>query len=539
MSTQFGWNIARWAKRVEFSGALRAPGSSIFNFVQSGGNTSAGATSLAATFSNAVAVGDLVVVSTGCYQSSPATVVVSDNYGNVYHNAAHSGLNINTGTPEVLDIWYTVVAASGSSFQVTMTPSASAAVSLAIADFSVTGAPVAVTSASSASGISALASAGSVGVPSTALVVSATAWGNSAGNPSAPGGGFAWIYSTNSTGGGIGFAAEYETGVTSNPATPTFGFGGSTGWGAIAASFTIGGALIGWPPARPVRGLYRYQGKWGRTWRPGGLGPPPPPAILSTVRAPVKRSRGLPPPRGRVWIPGRIAVSGPPLTGVRALSPGRRSPGAAFRGRRAWLPVLPSSPPLTIYHVYANSGIGDPINYRSPIASLTTPGFQTSALSHPGTWSFGVRAFDQGSGLEEQNLDCGVTLILDSSGNDITNQPPPPLAIRAYAKAGGAIQVEWTYPLSTPLSTPTGFHVYIGAGTTPNYTTPAATVPYNRMAANTFVQVISGLGDGVSYSVGVRAYNAVSEESNTNVVSVTAVATGPAAVDLFTGIATE
>ncbi len=60
----------------------------------------------------------------------------------------------------------------------------------------------------------------------------------------------------------------------------------------------------------------------------------------------------------------------------------------------------------TAYHVYANTGGGDPIDYSSVVDTTATLTYPTSALSYPGTWSFGVRAFDTVSGLEEQNLDC-------------------------------------------------------------------------------------------------------------------------------------
>jgi hypothetical protein len=43
----------------------------------------------------------------------------------------------------------------------------------------------------------------------------------------------------------------------------------------------------------------------------------------------------------------------------------------------------------------------------------------------------------------------------------------------------------------------------------------------------------------MTYTIGVRAYNATAEESNSNTVIVTADATGPAAVGALTGTATS
>jgi hypothetical protein len=196
----------------------------------------------------------------------------------------------------------------------------------------------------------------------------------------------------------------------------------------------------------------------------------------------------------------------------------------------------------TGYHIYSNTGAGDPINYASPVATITSPATTTwssSALTHPGTWSFGVRAFDTVSGLEEENLDCSVTIVLDASGQDITNQPPAPVGLRAFATAGGAIRVEWISPPTTVVQQPQGFHVYFGTGGTPNYASPAATVLFAAATANTFATNLTGLTDGITYTIGVRAYNAIAEETNTNTVTVTADATGPNAVVSLTAIATS
>ena len=74
---------------------------------------------------------------------------------------------------------------------------------------------------------------------------------------------------------------------------------------------------------------------------------------------------------------------------------------------------------------------------------------------------------------EEQNLDAAVTIILDDSGNDITNRPKPPFAIRSFATAGGSIRVEWAYNTINPRPIPTGFHVYLG---TPPLLVPTAQI---------------------------------------------------------------
>jgi hypothetical protein len=182
------------------------------------------------------------------------------------------------------------------------------------------------------------------------------------------------------------------------------------------------------------------------------------------------------------------------------------------------------------YHIYSNTGAGDPINYTTAIATTGLLEWTSSPLTFPGIWRFGVRAFNPVNSLEEENLDCLITIILDASGNDITNRPLPPTALRAFATAGGGIRVEWAYNTINPSPVPTGFHVYIGTPGTPNYSLIVAAVSFQASIAGTFVANVAGLANGTTYTIGVRAYNATAEEPNTNTVNVTAISVGPTAV---------
>ncbi len=196
---------------------------------------------------------------------------------------------------------------------------------------------------------------------------------------------------------------------------------------------------------------------------------------------------------------------------------------------------LVADPGGLAYHVYANSGAGDALNYMSAVATVDGTTWTSSVLAAPGTWSFGVRAFDANG--EEQNLDCAVTIVLDAYGNDITNRPMSPIGLRAFATAGGSIRVEWFYPPTNGPRAPTGFNVYVGMGGTPVYSAPATTVSFNTGVFNTFVANLTSLVEGTTYSIGVRACNASGEEANTTSVSILADATGPAAVDSLTATA--
>jgi hypothetical protein len=217
----------------------------------------------------------------------------------------------------------------------------------------------------------------------------------------------------------------------------------------------------------------------------------------------------------------------------------RRREGEIRRGlgyllRWSPAPLFGPAVPVLGYNIYSNAGSG-PINYSSPIATVYGLTWTSGPLAFPDTWMFGVRAFDANG--EEQNLDAAVTIILDGGGNDITNRPKPPFALRAFATVGGGIRVEWSYNTINPSPVPTGFNVYLGTPTI-SYGSPAATVSFQSSIAGTFVANLTGLTGGDVYQVGVRAYNATAEEPNTSTVTVTADSVGPGPVVSLTAVAT-
>ena len=201
--------------------------------------------------------------------------------------------------------------------------------------------------------------------------------------------------------------------------------------------------------------------------------------------------------------------------------------------------VFAGGPQRVAYHVYANTGIGDPINYDSPIDTTSTLTYTTGPLAYPGEYSFGVRAYWVIGDIEEKNLDCAVSFVLSATGADITNLPAPPTLLRAFPMAAGSVRVEWFYPPVSGPKAPTGFHVYLGTGGTPNYGVIAATVLAGTAINNSLVANLPGLTGGVPYTFGVRAFNAVAEEKNTNTVTCTPISVGPAPVVGLTAFATS
>jgi hypothetical protein len=232
-----------------------------------------------------------------------------------------------------------------------------------------------------------------------------------------------------------------------------------------------------------------------------------------------------------------LAVGGPAHGGLTAAPQSLTvlaSGGLSLGGRQA-----SRDPEAVVYAVYGNDGAGGPINYATPLVLVGGTSWTTTALAAPGQYRFGVRVRAADSGLEEQNLDAAVELVLDASGRDVTDVPLPPLGIRALPLAAGAIRVEWTCPCTDPRRQPAGFHVYLGAPTAIDWSHPVADIAWSGGLAGSFAATVAGLTSGASYGVNVRSYNMNGEEPNTGVVLVTADGTPPAGVDGLSAEATS
>jgi hypothetical protein len=191
------------------------------------------------------------------------------------------------------------------------------------------------------------------------------------------------------------------------------------------------------------------------------------------------------------------------------------------------------------YRIYGSQGLGGPIDYSAPLSVVAGQTWTSGTLSYPGQYKLGVRAIDPMTGLEHQNIDAVIDLMLDSSGNDVTGVPQAPVGLRAFPVAGGKVRVEWTCPCGDAWRQPTGFHVYLSSGSSQNYSQPAATVLWSSSKAGSFTSDLSGLMDGVGYAVAVRAFNAVGEESNTISLAVSADNTPPTPVDSLQVVASS
>ena len=174
------------------------------------------------------------------------------------------------------------------------------------------------------------------------------------------------------------------------------------------------------------------------------------------------------------------------------------------------------------YAIYTDAGTGV-VDYTAPIATTSSLTATISAVPLGATTIYAVRATDTGSGLEEQNTDARVSVVVGPSGIDVTGQPLSPAGLSVIATANSTARVEWGWPHlgTTP---PTGFRVYLGGSAV-----PAATVPYFT-GLTAFRCTLALPTEGVASTVNVRAYNAAGEDDNTVTATVTADATPPADV---------
>jgi hypothetical protein len=172
-----------------------------------------------------------------------------------------------------------------------------------------------------------------------------------------------------------------------------------------------------------------------------------------------------------------------------------------------------------IYNVYSNDGAGGPVDYTRPIASTSNLSFVVGPLAPASDNRFAVRAFDPSTNLEEANTEACVRIVIDPNGSDITARPNSPHALIVRSTAGGGCRVVWAYSPVGQGGPPTGFYVYLTPGVTPSYSSPESSVAYLTGTMG-YACDLSGLAASSTYSIAVRAYNAVAVENNTTVVAI-------------------
>lgn len=175
------------------------------------------------------------------------------------------------------------------------------------------------------------------------------------------------------------------------------------------------------------------------------------------------------------------------------------------------------------YRIYGNSGVGDSIDYTTPLDTTASLTWDSPPIGPDEDWRFAVRAYDTVSTLEDQNIDAIVRVVTDGSGADVTGRPNPPTNLAVVATANGTARASWTYNPGGQGGAPAYFEVYVDG-------IIDQSIPYSAGVATYAGLPIGPLSDGVAYVVGVESVNA-SGESILVTAPVTARASGPAAVE--------
>jgi hypothetical protein len=185
------------------------------------------------------------------------------------------------------------------------------------------------------------------------------------------------------------------------------------------------------------------------------------------------------------------------------------------------------------YRVYANDYAGGPVDYSTPVATVTGTTWTPDPIPTGSDVTFAVRAFDDVTGLEERNVSARLRLATGPAGEDLTGLPPaPPFAWAAPHGAGG-VSVTWGQPVAGPR--PASYRVY---GGTPDvdYGAPLATVAH-REGLPVRRAVVAGLTPGEPYRFAVRSVNAAGESPSSPGCAATPVGSGPEAPVALSGAA--
>jgi hypothetical protein len=183
-----------------------------------------------------------------------------------------------------------------------------------------------------------------------------------------------------------------------------------------------------------------------------------------------------------------------------------------------------------VYRIYSNGGLGGGIDYGSPITEVSGLEWTSDALPAGSSFRFGVRAYDHVSGLQDENLDASVLLIIDADGRDATRVPRSPLGLRAVDQGGGRIRLEWTIVDASAANRATHFHVYLAQDAVTDFSSPIL-VPASALRGDVVATEVHDLPEGRRHAAIVRAVNAHGEDGNMHAIHFTADRTPPARVD--------
>jgi hypothetical protein len=188
----------------------------------------------------------------------------------------------------------------------------------------------------------------------------------------------------------------------------------------------------------------------------------------------------------------------------------------------------------TQYRVYANDFAGGPVDYTTPVYDGPLLAYSSAPLPPGSDAAFAVRAYDDVTGLEEQNVTARYEIKTGPAGEDLTNAPPAVPFVSAVPYGNGAVAVSWL-----PVAPGAGATTYNVYGGTPSvsYGSPLATEAHFD-GAPAYRTVVSGLTAGSPYEFTVVAEGPAGEGPPSHAVKATPLSsTGPEAPPLLSGSA--
>jgi hypothetical protein len=168
-----------------------------------------------------------------------------------------------------------------------------------------------------------------------------------------------------------------------------------------------------------------------------------------------------------------------------------------------------------VYRIYANDGLGGPINYNLPIATTAATTYLVGTLPPGSDAAYAVRAFDDSLGIEESNRDARVRVRTDAQGNDVGALPCALIGPSVRRISGRRLALAWLSPVIRGSAGPDGFRLYA--------TTVAGGVPDQLLATVAFVSGQSTyrliVADAGYRGLTIRPYNAAGERTAEPVLS--------------------
>lgn len=169
---------------------------------------------------------------------------------------------------------------------------------------------------------------------------------------------------------------------------------------------------------------------------------------------------------------------------------------------------------MIVWHVYLGDNNGGPINYQVIVATVSDPTYTTASMPVGSMTLIGVRAFDTETGLEDQNTDVFIPLIVNSNGSNGSDRPGSPLALSVEPVGQDGAAVRWRYLRTPGMPDPDHFHIFEDTGEQVDWNAdPDIVIPFNASNADYRVEIVALTTETV-HAFGVQAVRGTSRDGN-------------------------